>query len=31
MDHDRADNTKPSVLWWRDESVVEFGAFTLAP
>ncbi|MEO6994748.1 MAG: hypothetical protein ABI273_14160, partial [Lacunisphaera sp.] len=31
MDHDRPDNTKPSVLWWRDESIANFGAFTLVP
>ena len=31
MDHDRPENTKPSVLWWRDPAVAEFGAFTLAP
>lgn len=31
MDHDRPENTKPSVLWWRDDNVAEFGAFTLAP
>ncbi|HEY4245537.1 MAG TPA: hypothetical protein VGM64_01710 [Lacunisphaera sp.] len=31
VDHDRLDNTKPSVLWWHDESIAEFGAFTLAP
>ncbi len=31
MDHDRPENTKPSVLWWRDESVPEFGGFTIDP
>jgi Calcineurin-like phosphoesterase len=31
MDHDRPENTKPSVLWWRDPAVSDFGAFTLAP
>ena len=31
MDHDRAENTKPSVLWWRDDGVPGFGVFTLAP
>jgi hypothetical protein len=31
QDHDRAGNTKPSVLWWRDPAVAEFGEFTLAP
>lgn len=31
MDHDRPENTKPSVLWWRDDARPEFGAFTLAP
>ena len=30
-DHDRPENTKPSVLWWRDPAVTEFGAFILAP
>jgi hypothetical protein len=30
MDHDRPENTKPSVLWWRDDAVAEFGAFSLA-
>jgi hypothetical protein len=29
QDHDRPENTKPSVLWWRDESVAEFGEFIL--
>ena len=28
QDHDRPENTKPSVLWWRSESVAEFGVFT---
>jgi hypothetical protein len=28
-DHDRADNTKPSVLWWRDQSIAAFGKFIL--
>ncbi len=31
MDHDRPENTKPSVLWWRDDAVPGFGEFTLAP
>ncbi len=31
QDHDRPENTKPSVLWWRDGRVAEFGAFTCAP
>jgi len=31
MDHDRPENTKPSVLWWRDNSVPQFGRFTLTP
>ena len=31
QDHDRPENTKPSVLWWRDDSVADFGWFTLAP
>ncbi len=31
QDYDRPESTKTSVLWWRDESVAEFGAFTLAP
>jgi hypothetical protein len=31
VDHDRPENTKPSVLWWRDPAVAEFGEFTLAP
>ncbi|MEZ5276576.1 MAG: metallophosphoesterase [Opitutaceae bacterium] len=26
MDHDRPENTKPSVLWWRDLSVPGFGS-----
>ena len=30
-DHDRPESTKSAVLWWRDDSVAEFGAFTLAP
>ena len=29
QDHDRPENTKPSVLWWRDESGNGFGEFTL--
>ena len=31
MDHDRPENTKPSVLWWRDDTVEEFGLFTVSP
>lgn len=31
MDHDRPENTKPSVLWWRDLAVAEFGEFALTP
>jgi hypothetical protein len=31
VDHDRPENTKPSVLWWRDPAVTEFGGFTVAP
>lgn len=31
QDHDHPENTKPSVLWWRDGDVPEFGTFTLAP
>lgn len=31
MDHDRPENTKPSVLWWRGQSIAEFGEFTLVP
>ena len=31
MDHDRPENTKPSILWWRDESVAAFGEFTVVP
>jgi hypothetical protein len=31
MDQDQPGNTKPSVLWWRDDTVAAFGAFTLAP
>jgi hypothetical protein len=31
QDHDRPENTKPSVLWWRDDAVAAFGWFTLAP
>ena len=31
MDQDRPGNTKPSVLWWRDDTVAGFGAFTLVP
>jgi hypothetical protein len=30
VDHDRPENTKPAVLWWRPDAP-EFGAFTLAP
>lgn len=29
QDHDRPENTKPSVLWWRDIHVTEFGEFVL--
>ena len=29
QDHDRPENTKPSVLWWRDAAVAEFGEFVL--
>jgi len=29
QDHDRPENTKPSVLWWRDPRVSEFGEFVL--
>jgi hypothetical protein len=29
QDHDRPENTKPSVLWWRDPKVAEFGEFVL--
>jgi hypothetical protein len=29
QDHDRPENTKPSVLWWRDPKVAEFGEFIL--
>jgi hypothetical protein len=31
QDHDRPENTKPSVLWWRDGAVAEFGEFTVMP
>lgn len=31
QDHDRPENTKPSVLWWRDHEVAEFGVFTIGP
>lgn len=31
QDHDRPENTKPSVLWWRDGNVSEFGEFVLQP
>ncbi len=31
QDHDRPENTKPSVLWWRDDSVADFGRFTVEP
>jgi hypothetical protein len=31
LDHDRPENTKPSVLWWRDPAVAEFGEFVVAP
>lgn len=27
QDHDRPENTKPSVLWWRDPKIAEFGEF----
>lgn len=30
LDHDRPENTKPSILWWRDPAVAEFGEFSLA-
>jgi hypothetical protein len=30
QDHDRPENTKPSVLWWRDPAMAEFGEFVLA-
>ena len=30
QDHDRPENTKPSVLWWRDPAVAEFGEFVLS-
>jgi hypothetical protein len=31
QDHDRPENTKPSILWWRSEDVPEFGVFTVDP
>ncbi len=31
QDADRPENTKPSVLWWRDPAVAEFGEFSLRP
>jgi len=31
QDHDRPENTKPSVLWWRNPNVAEFGEFTVSP
>ena len=31
VDHDRPENTKPSILWWRDDAVPEFGVFELVP
>ena len=31
QDHDRPENTKPSVLWWRNEDEVKFGVFDLEP
>ena len=31
LDHDRPENTKPAVLWWRDEDVAEFGVFAVEP
>jgi hypothetical protein len=31
QDHDRPENTKPSVLWWRDGAVADFGWFTIVP
>lgn len=31
MDHDRTENTKPSILWWRDGTVTRFGEFILTP
>ena len=30
VDHDRPENIKPSVLWWRDGSIAEFGVFELS-
>lgn len=30
-DHDRPENTKPSVLWWRSENTPAFGMFTVGP
>lgn len=30
VDHDRPENTKPSVLWWRPDAP-EFGVFMLGP
>ncbi|WP_404422646.1 metallophosphoesterase [Nibricoccus sp. IMCC34717] len=29
VDHDRPENTKPSVLWWRDPAVKEFGVYRI--
>jgi len=29
QDHDRPENTKPSILWWRSEDVPQFGVFTV--
>jgi hypothetical protein len=31
QDHDRPENTKPSVLWWRNPAVTDFGEFTVSP
>ena len=31
QDHDRPENTKPSVLWWRSGDVPEFGVFAVKP
>lgn len=30
VDHDRPENTKPSVLWWLDPEVEDFGSFKRA-
>lgn len=27
LDHDRPENTKPSILWWRDPAMAEFGEY----